>query len=146
MCLVDGKFTDQNSRCKDLFKSWIYKVFLKSNQVLHVFFSMHKNFLQNEITWKVKMLQISRLVIYRPVCKIQASHVTNLMTLKALSIFYFYLSLDFEAFDTMFLRCFPWICKLHVLVCKLSLRLLSDPWSMLVCLYLMFHPCSTFPV
>ena len=66
------------------------------------------------------MLQTSRLVIYRPVQKIQTGHVTNLMTLKALSILYFYLCPDFEAFDTMFLWCFPWICKLHVLVCKFS--------------------------
>ena len=49
------------------------------------------------------MLQTSRLVIYRAVCKMQAGHVTNLMTLKALSILHFYLCLDFEAFDTIFL-------------------------------------------
>ena len=49
------------------------------------------------------MLQTSRLVIYKLVCKIQAGHVTNLMTLKALSILYFYLCLYFEAFDKMFL-------------------------------------------
>ena len=72
------------------------------------------------------MLQTIRLVLYRPVSKIQADYVTNLMTLEALSILYFYLCLDFEAFGT-FLCYFPWIFKLHVLVCKLSLRLLPDP-------------------
>ena len=80
----------------------VFTRFLKSSQVLHVLFSMHKNFPQNKVTWKVKMLQTSRLVIYRPVCKIQASHMTNLMTLKALSILYFYLYLDFEGFCDVF--------------------------------------------
>ena len=75
----------------------------------------------------MKMLLTSRLVIYRLVYKMQANHVTNLITLKTLSMLYFYLCLDFKAFGTMFLWCFPWICKLHVLVCKLSLKPLSDP-------------------
>ena len=45
------------------------------------------------------------MVIYRPVCKIQV--VAKLMTLKPLSILYFYLCLDFKAFDTIFCNVSP---------------------------------------